>query len=230
MMKAVIFDLDHTLFDRHGTLFSCVPLLRARFDVNPALSDEEVGKIWVYADDHFVYDGWEYIFACLKEKGVFRTVPEYDEYRSFVYDAFGRVAVKFDYTLPLLENLKAQGLKIGLITNGTHALQYKKLDMTGLRYVFDEIIVSGDVLTDKPDREIFLMMCEKLGLSPEQCVYVGDNRKNDVDGGNSAGMKTIWLTSANIHQDGKTQPDAVIGSLTELPEAIEKLKNPHSAC
>lgn len=59
---------------------------------------------------------------------------------------------------------------------------------------------------------------------------MGDNRKNDVDGGNGAGMKTIWLTSANIHQDGKTQPDAVIGSLTELPEAIEKLKNPHSAC
>lgn len=229
MIKAVIFDLDHTLFDRHGTLFSCVPLLKARFDVNPALSDEEIGALWVYADDNFVYDGWEYIFSYLKEKGVFVTAPEYSEYRSFVYEAYGKTAVKFDYVLPLLEDLKKQGLKIGLITNGTHALQYKKLDMIGLRYIFDEITVSGDVMIDKPDREIFLLTCEKLGLAPGECVYVGDNRRNDVDGGKGAGMKTVWLTSTNIHQDGKTQPDAIIGSLKELPQAMEKLKILHSA-
>ena len=42
MIKAVIFDLDHTLFDRHSTLKSLVPRLREEFEVNSELSDEKI--------------------------------------------------------------------------------------------------------------------------------------------------------------------------------------------
>ena len=46
MIKAVIFDLDHTVFDRHATLTAIVPALRSAFQVDPALSDEEIAAIW----------------------------------------------------------------------------------------------------------------------------------------------------------------------------------------
>ena len=45
MIKAVIFDLDHTLFDRHGTLRAIVPALRRAFQTTPALSDDEIAEI-----------------------------------------------------------------------------------------------------------------------------------------------------------------------------------------
>ena len=224
MIRAVFFDLDHTLFDRHSTLLACVPYLRSRFRVSPDLSDAEIGKIWCYADDHFVYDGWEYIFAYLVERGVFTDPPKYEAYRSFVYDAYSRVAVRYEYILPMLSALKRRGYLVGLITNGTHALQYKKLEMTGLKYVFDAVVVSGDVGVEKPDREIFRFACEKLGVTPEECVYVGDNRKNDIDGAAGAGMRTVWLRSTNPGQTGKHSPDVTVDDLKTLPAIIQGIQ------
>ena len=222
MIKAVIFDLDHTLFDRHGTLTAIVPALRRAFQVDPKLTDEEIAAVWCYADDRYVYDGWSYILAYLKEKGVFLSPPEYPDYRSFIYREFARVAVPFPYTLPMLEGLKRSGLLVGLVTNGQHALQYAKLAHTGLEYVFDEIIVSGDVGVEKPDREIFDLACEKLGLDPREAVYVGDNRRNDIDGAAGAGMRTVWIKSTNPGQSGRYEPDAVISDLRELPGVMRQ--------
>ncbi len=223
MIKAVIFDLDHTLFDRHGTLKAIVPALRQRFKVNPAMSDEQIARFWIYGDDNYVYDGWKYIFAYLCENGVFTEEPEFADYRTFIFENFAKVAVKYDYSLPMLKQLKKDGYKVGLITNGGHALQYKKLKLTGLLYVFDEIIVSGDVLIDKPDKEIFLMMCEKLGVEPGECVYVGDNPKNDIGGAHNAGYKTIWVKSTGTWQTGAPDPDASVDFVYDVPEAVKAI-------
>ena len=224
MLKAILFDLDHTLFDRHATLTALVPEFRRAFQVNPALSDAEVARIWCTADDHWVYDGWSYIFAYLCENGVFTEPPEYADYRSFVFRAFAGTAVPFDYVLPMLKDFKKQGCTVGLITNGRHELQYAKLKQTGLLYVFDEILVSGDYGVEKPDRELFLIACEKLGITPDEAVYVGDNRKNDIDGAKGAGMRAVWLCGTNDTQTGRYEPDATIRDLRELPEAIAALR------
>ena len=225
MLKAILFDLDHTLFDRHGTLTALVPALRRAFRVDPALSDEAVARIWCTADDHWVYDGWNYIFAYLCENGVFTEPPEYADYRSFVFRTFAGTAVPYDFVLPMLQRFKKQGFLVGLITNGQHALQYAKLRLTGLRYVFDEILVSGDYGVEKPDKEIFLIACEKLGIDPAEAVYVGDNRKNDIDGAAGAGMRTVWLCGTNDTQTGRCEPDITIRDLRELPEKIELIRN-----
>lgn len=224
MIKAIVFDLDHTLFDRHGTLRAIVPALRARFAVDPALTDEQIAEYWIYGDDHYVYYGWNYIFAYLCEHGVFTDPPEYGDYRTFIFENFAKVAVKLEDSLPMLERLKKEGYKVGLITNGGHALQYKKLDLTGLRYVFDEIIVSGDVLIDKPDKEIFLMMCEKLGVEPGECVYVGDNPKNDVGGAKKAGYHTIWVKSTGTWMPEAPDPDESVEFIRDVPEKVRAIE------
>ena len=223
MIKAVVFDLDHTLFDRHGTLRAIVPALRKKFDVNNELTDDEIADFWIYGDDNYVYLGWRYIFAYLCENGVFVNAPDYNDYRSFIFEQFAKTAVPFAETLPMLEKLKKDGYKVGLITNGQHALQYKKLELTGLRYIFDEIIVSGDVMTEKPDKEIFLMMTEKLGVKPEECVYVGDNPVNDIKGAKGAGYHTLWIKSTGIWNEAVSAPDAEVYRVEEIPDTIKNI-------
>lgn len=223
MIKAVIFDLDHTLFDRHGTLREVAKYFRKEFEVSPSITDEEIAEKWIYADDHFVYDGWEYIFAYLVENGVFAVPPEYCDYRSFVYKYFAQIAVSFEETIPMLKNLRNQGYKTGLITNGGHSLQYKKLEMLNLTKYFDEIIVSGDVMIDKPDKEIFLIMSDKLSIAPEDMIYVGDNPKNDIKGARSAGYKTIWMKSTGLWQYGLDPADEEADRVEEIPALVEKI-------
>ena len=223
-IKAVVFDLDHTLFDRHGTLREVAKEFRHSFRVNENLSDEEIAKLWIYADDHFVYDGWKYIFSYLVENGVFTEAPPYDSYRSFVYENFAKTAVPFDGTLPMLETLRRRGYKTALITNGGHALQYKKLDMLGLRGAFAEIIVSGDMMIDKPDKEIFMLMSEKLCYEPSEMIYVGDNPKNDIAGARAAGYHTIWMKSTGMWQYSLMPAEEEVSTVEEIPDAVERIE------
>lgn len=221
MIKAVIFDLDHTLFDRHGTLCSLVPALREEFSVNENMSDKEIGSIWCSADDNFVYSGWEYILKELCDKKVFTKAPSFSEYSSFIYKHFRKTAVPFPETVPMLKELQSKGYKTGLITNGFHCLQYAKVNMLGLYGCFDEIIVTGDYGIHKPDRRIFDIMREKFGFSPEEMVYVGDNPVNDIEGARNAGWKTIWMNSTNYWDDNIPRADKEVTSVTEILKAIE---------
>lgn len=223
MIKAVVFDLDHTLFDRHATLRKIAPEFRRSFEVPDSVSDSEIADRWIYADDHFIYDGWEYIFSYLVESGVFKTAPAFAQYRSFVYKNFERVAVPFEGTAPMLRELRKSGYKTGLITNGNHSLQYKKLKLLGLTAAFDEIIVSGDVMTDKPDREIFRMMADRLGVKTGEMIYVGDNPKNDIGGAARAGCRTVWMKSTGVWQYSETVPDESVSRVEDIPAAVEKI-------
>ncbi len=225
MIKAVVFDLDHTLFDRHSTLKIVAKYFRATFEMNPDITDEEFSQKWIYADDTFVYSGWQYIYENLIENGVFKTVPPFEEYRDFVVEHFHHNAVSFPETIPMLRKLKEQGFKVALITNGQHELQYRKIDMLGLRDAFDEIIVSGDVKVDKPDKEIFLIMARRLGIEAEQMIYVGDHPVNDIEGAASAGCKTIWMKCKSSLIECKIPPDETVLSVEEVPFAVEKIIN-----
>ena len=222
-IKAVIFDLDHTLFDRHATLRAIVPALQRRFQTDPALSDEEIAQKWIYADDRYVYDGWRYILAYLQENGVFAEPVDYGDYRSFIFESFAETAVPFPFALPMLERLKKAGLRTALITNGQHALQYKKLTLTGLRYAFDAIVVSGDVGVEKPDPEIFRLTCERLGVAPREAVYVGDNPVCDVDGAKNAGLWAIWVRSTRV-DIGESKPDEIANDVQEIPVLVAELE------
>ena len=47
MIKAVIFDLDHTLFDRHATLRAIAPMFRKYFDINDGVTEKESAEKWI---------------------------------------------------------------------------------------------------------------------------------------------------------------------------------------
>lgn len=223
MIRAVIFDLDHTLFDRHATLMTIAAEFRKAFNVKSGVTDEEIGEKWIYADDHFIYFGWEYVFSYLIENGIFEVPPQFGEYSSFLYRHFAKVAVPFPETIPMLKALRKNGYKLGLITNGGHMLQYKKLEMLSLTDKFDEIIISGDVMADKPDRDIFFIMCEKFSLSPDELVYVGDNPVNDIEGARNAGFKTIWMNTTGFWQEEIPPADLSVTEVSQILSAVKKL-------
>ncbi|MBR2411822.1 MAG: HAD family hydrolase [Clostridia bacterium] len=224
MIKAVVFDLDHTLFDRNGTLKSLVIALRKEFQVNEKMTDEEIAAEWCYADRTFVYSGWEYIFGYLKEKGVLLGSPDFQDYCEFLYKYFELISVPFPETVPMLEKLRGLGYKTGLITNGNHKLQYAKIRNLELSGHFDEIIVTGDYGIHKPDREIFDIMREKLGFSADEIVYVGDNPVNDIEGARNAGWHTIWMKSTGFWLDEIEKAEREVFTVSEVIDAVLSLE------
>jgi len=91
------------------------------------------------------------------------------------------------------------GICTGLISNSWGAgLSY---DMSLLDELFEAIVISGDVGMHKPEPAIYMLGAEKLGLRPEECVFVDDLREN-CQGAEEVGMTAILHRGAD-----KTVPE-----------------------
>ena len=86
---------------------------------------------------------------------------------------------------------RAAGVKTGLISNSWGLGIYDRLDSTEL---FDVAVISGEVGLHKPQPEIYLLACERLGVEPAAAVFVDDLREN------CAGAEAVGMT-ALLHSD-----------------------------
>lgn len=92
-----------------------------------------------------------------------------------------------------LNELKKRGYLIGLISNSGYEVQYKKLEITGIKKYFDVISISDELKLYKPDKEIFLYTLRKLNIKSSEAIYVGDNYDVDIKGAINANIKPIWF-------------------------------------
>lgn len=82
---------------------------------------------------------------------------------------------------------RAAGIKTGLISNSWGHGRYDRSQFAAL---FDGVVISGEVGMYKPQAEIFLLGAERVGLEPEQCVFVDDLEENCV-GATAVGMTAV---------------------------------------
>lgn len=97
-------------------------------------------------------------------------------------------------TVTLLQQLHTKGFKLVGLTNWSA----EKFRLTRPRYdlfdLFDEIIVSGEHGVMKPDREIFDLTLQRIGLRAEQCLFIDDSQPN-IDAASALGFQTIHFQS-----------------------------------
>ena len=96
--------------------------------------------------------------------------------------------------LDAVRRARASGVKTGLISNSWgEGLSY---DDAQLEELFDAVVISGDVGMHKPAPEIFRLAAERIGVPPEECVFVDDLREN-VAGAEEVGMTAILHRGAD---------------------------------
>jgi putative hydrolase of the HAD superfamily len=101
-------------------------------------------------------------------------------------------------TAHVLHRMSDQGLRLGVISNADGRME-AVLERVGLRRHFEFVVDSGVVGVEKPDARIFLTGCERLGLAPEQCLYVGDLLPVDYLGAVAAGLHAVLLDPLGLH-------------------------------
>lgn len=101
----------------------------------------------------------------------------------------------FPETRAVLERLRAQGLKLGVITDGYWQVQLRKWESLGLTGFFDAVVFSDEFGREywKPHQRPYREIARRLHVSVECAAYVGDNPAKDFAGARSSGMPTVRI-------------------------------------
>ena len=121
-----------------------------------------------------------------------------------------------------LQALREMGLRIGVGTNMTADWQYAKLERLGFLDLIDFLVTSEEVNAEKPDARLFALCAEKAGAPLPQCAFVGDSLQKDAVAAQNAGMRGIWY---NFAAAALELPPAVqmIHALDELPALLRRM-------
>ena len=119
-----------------------------------------------------------------------------------------------------LRELRARG-RVFLITNGTPAAQYGRLDSLGIRGQFDGIFISDEIGFAKPDPRFFAHVLTAAGLTAGECLVIGDSLTSDIAGANGAGIPCIWYDPAGREPVG-AMPDAAARTYDEILKIIDE--------
>ncbi|MCL4397592.1 HAD family phosphatase [Patescibacteria group bacterium] len=95
--------------------------------------------------------------------------------------------------IELIKSLKPK-YKIGCLSNN-FSFWGQAAKSQAYMSLFDTIVISADVGLAKPDPEIYLLTAKKLGVAPEECVFI-DNLGSNVRGAESVGMQGITFNNA----------------------------------
>jgi putative hydrolase of the HAD superfamily len=180
MLQAVLFDLDNTLIERDRAFHACVEAQFCDAEAQTQLLQIDQGG---RGDRAALFAYW------VQQSGKPMDQSQLGEL----------IAAQIQPDRDLIQALQAHArtLKLGLITNGGGKTQRQKLCAAHLDEVFpaDRIWISAEVGVAKPNVAIFLHACEALGVTPTNCLYVGDHEQDDLHGAINAGLRARRVDS-----------------------------------
>ncbi|PEZ00663.1 L-2-haloalkanoic acid dehalogenase [Bacillus sp. AFS018417] len=213
MVKAVIFDLDGTLLDRDSSLKLFIKDQYKRY-----INELEHVPEELYINRFIELDNKGYVW---KDKVYERLLQEYvissltwEQLLEDYISNFQHHCIPFSNMEHVLQELKNSGILLGMITNGFTEFQLLNIRALGIDKYMDIILVSEQEGLKKPQAEIFLRALERLGVSSEESVYVGDHPENDVVGARNVGMHAIW--KKDTYWGNPFTDEHVIDDLKEL--------------
>jgi len=130
----------------------------------------------------------------------------------------------FSGAIELLDNLIDRGYELYAATNGITTIQTGRLTQSGLAPYFNQVFISEKLQTQKPDALFYDRIGQQIpGFSKEKTVMIGDSLTADIQGGNNAGIDTIWYNPHHLENKTQAHPTYEVDSYQALLEILDKL-------
>lgn len=188
MYKACVFDLDGTLTDTLESLIC---------SVNEVMKEMKLPEITREQCRMFVGNGAKVLIRKTLEAAGVSEAEYFDPaFRAFqrIFDKNCTYRVKpYDGIVPLLENLKKAGIRLGVLSNKPDRQAVHVVGSVFGEDVFDIVWGQKEGVPRKPDPGALLMMGRELGAAPSEMIYIGDSEV-DIQTGAAAGVKTVIVS------------------------------------
>ena len=227
--KYLLFDLDHTLLDFDAAEDIALTQL---------LEEEGVEDIQAYKDYYVPMN--KSLWKDLEQKKITKKelvntrfaklfahfgIEKDGAYLAERYQFFlSKQGQTFPGVEDLLRKLISQGYELYAATNGITYIQTGRLEQSGIAPYFKEIFISEQLHTQKPDAEFY----EKIGscipnFDKNHALMIGDSLSADIQGGQNAGIDTVWYNPHHLENKTQAQPTYEVHSYKDLLDCLDKL-------
>lgn len=240
-MKAVLFDLGHTLIDYYHDWKE--PEMKATRKIYRIISadygvSEEEGEFCRHLG-HLLMEAREIKLEKMIEIPLAdilnRCFQRYDcdgddDLIDKALHAFYETLLEDRQLIPgvkdMLDKVRSEGYLIGLVSDVAWGLpsEFPLRDMRyyGIDQYFDDLIFSTDVGLRKPNPKIFKMALSNLGAKPDEAIFIGNSLQADIRGAKGIGMVAVLKKSKFYQHDDSIVPDEKISDWNEIDRVLTK--------
>lgn len=216
-LRAVLFDMDGTLLDSAPDFVAISQTMRAERGLPPIsdklIRDQVSGGARAMVAANFAMNPEAEGFEALRLEFLER------------YQSHCAVLTRpFDGMHELLEDIEQAKLIWGVATNKPVRYAGPIMQQLGLAQRSAVLVCPDHVSRSKPDPEMILLACAKMGVEPAATLFIGDDER-DIEAGRAAGCKTAAVTYGYIHpQDNPRNwgADVVVDHPLELRSVLER--------
>ncbi len=244
-LKGALFDFDDTLVDWSGVQLGWREIEAARLSRVKEYVYQKSRAYWLTTDsllEAYLNDtraAWSEARATLraphmpsilvntlKRLGVATDSLNVNEIlRAYDWNVVPGTVV-FPDVPPMLIVLRQAGIKLGIVTNASQPMAMRDAELEAhklIEFFPDCRLSAADAGYLKPDRRIFTCALERLGTTPDETIFIGDNPDADIVGALSVGMKAVLRVTDRAAANGTfTSYQPRLRSLEQLPEILDE--------
>ncbi len=228
MPSNYLTDIDACVFDAYGTLFD--------FNTAASAARDELGDDWQRLSDLWRLKQLQYTWL----RGLAHQHADFWQVTGDALD-FALAALRVERpglharlmklylelgTYPevpaMLRELKARGMKLAILSNGTPAMLAAVVTNSGLDGVFDAVLSVEDVGVYKPHPSVYDLAAKRLKLEPSRICFLSSNGW-DAYSAKAFGFRVIWCNRfAQVPERIPATPDGEIADLAALPAMLNQ--------
>ena len=211
-LPAILFDLDGTLIDTIELILSSARHAFEQWPVRP--TDEE----WVRGIGTPLVQQLRAYAA--NDDEVALLLARYRRYQNEHHDRLTRC---YDDVPDVIAALADRGHQLAVVTSKASPIAHQSLAFVGLDHFFPVVVGYDDTARHKPDPEPVRVALSRLGVSPDDAVFVGDS-PHDILAGNAADVITIAALWGPFDREtlADARPDHFIECMAELPGVLNR--------
>lgn len=218
-MKTVIFDLDNTLYDAgqyySGAFQQIAEYLFEKYNISKEKIFQKLMSVWIKNKStySFVLDDVVEEFGIDKIE-INTLLTKFNNYS-------GKL-IPYEDTVSVLNYLKKNNVRLGLISDGNPERQSRKLNLLGISDFFRIKIFPKEMGLDKSSMVPFKLFAEKANIPSKSCFYVADNPLIDFENAKKIGMNTVRILKGEFKElPGNEYIDFEIKNINNLLEILK---------
>ena len=208
MYKNYIFDLYGTLVDintdenkedlweKLSLFYSLKGAIYEAKELKDTYLEKVENELKMISDTKYPDFPLEKVFNSLYEdKGVKASDQLVEDTAQFFRVLSIKYVKLYDGVIELLEELKAKGKKIYLLSNAQRVFTLFEMKMLGIEKYFDDILFSADYKVCKPDSKFYKILLDKHNLDNKESIMIGNDCICDIEGADNVGLDSLYLHS-----------------------------------